>query len=156
MAVAPLNNNLNNTVATFYFDDPVYITIKDFTGPSAFAIAATVFSSIGGIFGFVEIVYATVFGRTIMAIIMGESSHCSCNADRQSHHRANGSGSRPISPFGFLGIFARQRIKRMIREEFPRLQDDCERGGMAAYIKEIGIDVGFLDGDGSMHQENPV
>lgn len=66
MTPTPLNNDLNLTFANFYFDDPsTYITIKDFTAPSPFAIATGVLSTLGGIFGFVEIVYGTIFGRTI-------------------------------------------------------------------------------------------
>ena len=53
-------------------------------------------------------------------------------------------GTRIISPFGLLGIFARRRVKRLINEQYPRLQEDINRGGMAAYISEIAIDAALV------------
>jgi hypothetical protein len=34
----------------------------------------------------------------------------------------------------------------MIHEQYPRLRDDCEKGGLASYVKEVAIDISFLDG----------
>lgn len=68
------NPDSNVTSATFHFDISPYIVLQDFSGPSPWAMTAVVLSTIGGILGFVEAAYAVIFGRTIVAIIMGEYS----------------------------------------------------------------------------------
>ncbi|KZP24959.1 hypothetical protein FIBSPDRAFT_856313, partial [Athelia psychrophila] len=54
-------------------------------------------------------------------------------------------GTRAISPFGLLGIVTRNRFKKLIHEQYPRIQEDIERGGMAAYVSEVAIDAGLMD-----------
>ncbi|KAF7986324.1 hypothetical protein HWV62_35298 [Athelia sp. TMB] len=95
--------------------------------PSALAWAASVTSSIGGIFAFLDGVFSLIFGRAIMAILFG---------------------SRAISPFGLLGVATRNRLKRLVREQYPARQEDIENGGrpgMAAYISEVAIDSALMD-----------
>lgn len=121
---------------------------KDLSGPSAFRLVVGVLSTIGGIFTFVDTIYAFVFGTTIVAIITG--MYCACTIFTPCAHTIMipaKLGSKPISPFGLLGIFASQKIMRMVGEQFPELRKDCERGGMASYIREVGINVGFVDDD---------
>lgn len=60
-------------------------------------------------------------------------------------------GTRVISPFGLLGMLTRNRFRRLIDEQYPRLQEDIERGGMAAYISEVAIDPGLVLTSTSAH-----
>ncbi|KZP14778.1 hypothetical protein FIBSPDRAFT_959370 [Athelia psychrophila] len=54
-------------------------------------------------------------------------------------------GTRAVSPFGLLGIVTHGRFKRLIHEQYPRMQEDIEHGGMAAYISEVAIDAALMD-----------
>ncbi|KZP15115.1 hypothetical protein FIBSPDRAFT_90657 [Athelia psychrophila] len=100
-------------------------TNRALSSPSpAFVAVARVISDIGGTFAFIEGLFALIFGRTIMAILFG---------------------NRAISPFGLLGIVTRNRFKKLIHKQFPRIQEDIERGGMAAYISEVAIDAALMD-----------
>ncbi|KZP24966.1 hypothetical protein FIBSPDRAFT_950668 [Athelia psychrophila] len=116
----------NATTAMFSFDFQTLITQRALTIGSTSAIESVVhvLSNLGGLFAFVEAVFALIFGRTIMAIIFG---------------------TRAISPFGLLGIVTRNRFKKLIHEQYPRIQEDIERGGMAAYVSEVAIDAGLMD-----------
>ncbi|KZP21782.1 hypothetical protein FIBSPDRAFT_1044052 [Athelia psychrophila] len=115
-----------DTMATFSVNSHQRLyTHRVLISPSpAFLAVAHVISDVGGTFAFIEGLFALIFGRTIMAILFG---------------------SRAISPFGLLGIVTRNRFKKLIHEQFPRIQEDIERGGMAAYISEVAIDAALMD-----------
>lgn len=36
-------------------------------------------------------------------------------------------------------------LKRLIHEQYPNMQEDVDRGGMAAYISDVAIDAALLD-----------
>ncbi|KZP07930.1 hypothetical protein FIBSPDRAFT_996584 [Athelia psychrophila] len=114
----------NTSVATFSFNNFCQqILERDLSAPSTFSSVANALSEIGGTLSFIDGLFALIFGRTIAAILFG---------------------SRIISPFGFLGIVARNRLKRLIHEQYPRMLEDIERGGMAAYISEVAIDTALM------------
>ena len=52
-----------------------------------------------------------------------------------------------------LGLLAQARIRQGIIQQFPRLQEDCERGGLASYVKEVGVDVGYVDDEKEEEEE---
>ncbi|KZP14761.1 hypothetical protein FIBSPDRAFT_867881 [Athelia psychrophila] len=54
-------------------------------------------------------------------------------------------GTRIVSPFGLLGMVTHNRFKRLIHEQYPRIREDIEHGGMAAYISEVAIDTALID-----------
>ncbi|KZP03719.1 hypothetical protein FIBSPDRAFT_1055116 [Athelia psychrophila] len=58
-------------------------------------------------------------------------------------HAQHQIGTRIISPFGLLGVIARNRFRRLIHEQYPYMQEDIDRGGMAAYVSEVAIDAGL-------------
>ncbi|KZP24964.1 hypothetical protein FIBSPDRAFT_1041758 [Athelia psychrophila] len=66
----------NATTAMFSFDLQTLITqrVLTFGSPPAIESVVHVLSNLGGLFAFVEAVFALIFGRTIMAIIFGQSS----------------------------------------------------------------------------------
>ncbi|KZP02527.1 hypothetical protein FIBSPDRAFT_905770, partial [Athelia psychrophila] len=92
-------------------------------------------SEIGGVYAFMDGAFAFMFGRTMLAILFG---------------------TRAISPFGLLGIITRGRFRRLINEQYPYLQEDIERGGMAAYISEVAIDPGLVRSSESIHRRSRV
>ncbi|KZP14765.1 hypothetical protein FIBSPDRAFT_100323 [Athelia psychrophila] len=69
-------------------------------------------------------IFALLFGRTIAAIIFG---------------------TRIVSPFGLLGVVTHDRFKLKIKKQFPYMQEDIDRRGMAAYISEVAIDSALID-----------
>ncbi|KZP24969.1 hypothetical protein FIBSPDRAFT_929535 [Athelia psychrophila] len=116
----------NATTAMFSFDFQTLIRQRALTigSPPAIMSVVHILSNLGGLFAFVEAIFALIFGRTIMAIVFG---------------------TRAISPFGLLGIVTRNRFKKLIHEQYPRIHEDIERGGMAAYVSEVAIDAGLMD-----------
>lgn len=42
-------------------------------------------------------------------------------------------------------MVTRNRFKRLIHEQYPRMLQDIESGGMAAYISEVAIDAALVD-----------
>ncbi|KZP08590.1 hypothetical protein FIBSPDRAFT_874411 [Athelia psychrophila] len=54
-------------------------------------------------------------------------------------------GTRIVSPFGLLGMITHNRFKRLIHEQYPRMQEDIEHGGMAAYISDVAIDTALVE-----------
>ncbi|KAF7986265.1 hypothetical protein HWV62_35180 [Athelia sp. TMB] len=114
----------NSTLAMFDFVPyQQVVTQIDMTSPSIFVLVVRVLSGIGGTYAFLDGLFALIFGRVMVAILFG---------------------TRIISPFGLLGIVARRRFRRLINEQYPRLQEDINRGGMAAYISEIAIDAALV------------
>ncbi|KZP11602.1 hypothetical protein FIBSPDRAFT_962136 [Athelia psychrophila] len=123
--VNTVDSKNNTSISTFsYAPFQAFIAVRNLSSPSAFSMVAYVISSIGGIFAFINGGFTLVSGRTVMDILFG---------------------SRAISPFGLLGMVTRNRFKRLIHEQFPRMQQDIERGGMAAYISEVAIDAAMAD-----------
>ncbi|KZP15342.1 hypothetical protein FIBSPDRAFT_1048265 [Athelia psychrophila] len=122
----------NTTTAMFSCDYhyQMHMTHRDLTSPSGLALFAQALSGIGGVYAFIDGVFALIFGRTMLAILFG---------------------SKSISPFGLLGIVTRDRFRRLINEQYPRLQEDIERGGMAAYVSEVAVDPGLLLTSTSAH-----
>ncbi|KZP25073.1 hypothetical protein FIBSPDRAFT_929611 [Athelia psychrophila] len=122
----------NKTVANFSYSSWMQIQIRqrDLITPSAPALFAQALSAIGGIYASVDVLFALIFGRTVLAILFG---------------------SKIISPFGVLGIVTRDRLRHLINEQYPRLQEDIERGGMAAYVSEVAIDPGLVPNSTSAH-----
>ncbi|KZP14821.1 hypothetical protein FIBSPDRAFT_1048594 [Athelia psychrophila] len=115
----------SNTSATFSFNNFCQAVIqRQLTLPSSFSATAHVFSTVGGIIASVDGIFALIFGRTIVAIIVG---------------------TRFVSPFGLLGLVTRNRFKRLIHEQYPHMQEDIDRGGMVAYISEVAIDAALID-----------
>ncbi|KZP19008.1 hypothetical protein FIBSPDRAFT_893019 [Athelia psychrophila] len=100
------------------------ILTREFSRPSIFSSMAHVLSNVGGTLSFIDGLFALILGRTIIAIIFG---------------------TRIVSPFGLLGMVTHNRFKRLIHEQFPRMQEDIDHGGMAAYISEVAIDAALID-----------
>ncbi|KZP28695.1 hypothetical protein FIBSPDRAFT_1039439 [Athelia psychrophila] len=119
-------SGFNTSMAMFSFNAyyQQQILIRDFTPPSIVASVARVLSTIGGTLTAINGLFALVFGRTIMAILFG---------------------TRIVSPFGLLGMVTRNRFKRLIHEQYPRMQEDIDHGGMAAYISEVAIDAALMN-----------
>ncbi|KAF7986357.1 hypothetical protein HWV62_35364 [Athelia sp. TMB] len=154
--MAALDSEPNITTATFMpspYPNNNFIIQRNVTcvsSPSPVVLVATVLSNIGGIFAFIDGIFSLIFGRTIMAILFGQSTH---SFSVYPHaHSSNPflyhSGSRVVSPFGMLGIVTRNRYKRLIHEQYPAMQEDIENGGrlgMAAYISEVAIDAALVD-----------
>ncbi|KZP05556.1 hypothetical protein FIBSPDRAFT_967186 [Athelia psychrophila] len=115
----------NTSMSSFSFNrHRQQFLLRDLRPPSIFSSVAQVLSDIGGTLSSIDGVFALVLGRTIVAILFG---------------------SRVISPFGLLGMVTRDRFKRLIHEQYPRMLDDIERGGMAAYISEVAINAALID-----------
>ncbi|KZP13198.1 hypothetical protein FIBSPDRAFT_936470 [Athelia psychrophila] len=113
------------TTAIFSIDpNQQRVTQRVLSAPSVLLSVAHVLSAVGGTFAFIDGLFALIFGRTIMGILLG---------------------NRAISPFGLLGIVTRNRFKRLIHEQYPLIQEDIDRGGMAAYISEVAIDAALMD-----------
>ncbi|KZP25022.1 hypothetical protein FIBSPDRAFT_929571 [Athelia psychrophila] len=131
-----VSSGSNTTTASFScsWQSQRQITHRDLSAPSALAVLAGAISSIGGVYAFIDGVFALIFGRTMLAIMFG---------------------TRAISPFGILGMITRNRFKRLIHEQYPYLQEDIERGGMAAYVSEVAIDPGLVQSD-SAHRRSRV
>ncbi|KAF7986301.1 hypothetical protein HWV62_35252 [Athelia sp. TMB] len=120
-----VDSGSNSSLATFSFVPYQQVaTTLDMSSSSTFITVAHVLSDIGGTYAFLDGLFALIFGRTMVAILFG---------------------TRIISPFGLLGILARQRFRHLINLQFPRLQDDIDRGGMAAYISEVAIDAALVN-----------
>ncbi|KZP13556.1 hypothetical protein FIBSPDRAFT_897326 [Athelia psychrophila] len=118
-------SEFNTSMAMFSFNNyQNAIITRDFSPPSMFSSAAHVLSEIGGTLSFIDGLFALVFGRTIVAIIFGTCI---------------------ISPFGLLGLATHNRFKRLIHEQYPRMQEDIDHGGMAAYISEVAIDAALIN-----------
>ncbi|KAF7983504.1 hypothetical protein HWV62_21832 [Athelia sp. TMB] len=147
--------NDEGTSATFTFRPFQRAVIHQTLGStSAFPLIAGILASVGGIFTSINGLFALIFGRTVVAVILG---------------------SRSSSPFGLFGMLARGHFKRMIKKNFPRLradiegrddtddEDDLESGGasekqgekeesierhrrpgLAAYIHEVSIDTSYI------------
>ncbi|KZP15334.1 hypothetical protein FIBSPDRAFT_958988 [Athelia psychrophila] len=94
--------------------------ISSSSGPALFAQALSAF---GGLYTSIDVVFALIFGRTVLAILFS---------------------TRAISPFGLLGLITRHRFRRLINEQYPRLQEDIEHDGMTTYISEVAIDPGLV------------
>lgn len=41
-------------------------------------------------------------------------------------------------------MLTRNRYQRLIHEQYPYMQEDIERRGMAAYVSEVAIDAGLI------------
>ncbi|KAF7986264.1 hypothetical protein HWV62_35178 [Athelia sp. TMB] len=95
------------------------VTHLDMSSPSFLILLAHLLSGIGGTYAFLDGLFGLIFGRAIGAILFG---------------------TRVISPFGLLGVAMRSRFRRLINEQYPRLQEDINQGGMAAYVNEVAID----------------
>ncbi|KAF7983512.1 hypothetical protein HWV62_21848 [Athelia sp. TMB] len=135
----------SSTTATFRFHPFQRVVVQqDLSQQTIFMLVIHIFSNIGGIFAFIELVYAIIFGRTVVAIVMG---------------------SRPISPFGLFGMVAHKYFKKAINKDFPRMYNDIagiydiagangtqnlgqganERmRGIAGYISEVAIDTALV------------
>lgn len=57
----------------------------------------------------------------------------------------NSIGSKPISPLGVLGLLARKKLKEAIHQQYPRLRDEVESGGMASFIRDVAVEVDVLE-----------
>lgn len=132
---------------SFNYYQPQIIT-RDFSPPSILSSVTHVLSDIGGTLSFIDGLFALVFGRTIVAIVFGQS-HLTAPIPAFfrlcSECAEHASGTRVVSPFGLLGVVTHNRFKHLIHEQFPRMQEDIERGGMAAYISEVAIDAALVD-----------
>ncbi|KZP25062.1 hypothetical protein FIBSPDRAFT_929604 [Athelia psychrophila] len=117
----------NTTTASFScsWQTQMQITHRDLISLSTPVMLALALSKIGGVYAFIDGVFALIFGRTMLAILFG---------------------SKAISPFGVLGMLTRKRFARSINAEYPHLQADIEHRGMAAYISEVAIDPGIITG----------
>lgn len=105
-----------------------------------------IISSFGGIYSLVEGIFAFIFGRSLISIITGKSY--SAIHVNDSDCIVHGAGSRPISPFGVIGILLRRRFRRLINEQFPLLRGEFAERGLASFIKEVAIDVDFISPTG--------
>ncbi|KZP25049.1 hypothetical protein FIBSPDRAFT_403044 [Athelia psychrophila] len=119
-----VDSGSNTTTASFScnWQSQRQTTRRALTSASGLSQFVTAISAIGGIYSFIDVTFALFFGRTILAILFG---------------------TRIISPFGLLGVIARNRFRRLIHEQYPYMQEDIDRGGMAAYISEVAIDAGL-------------
>lgn len=105
------------------------------------SIVPQLLSSLGGAYAFIEGIFALVFGRSLLSVLTGISN---CHFPALPHSTmVCFSGSRPISPFGILGMFARTQLENMIHKKYPGLKAETERNGLAAYAREVAIDVAF-------------
>ncbi|KZP15327.1 hypothetical protein FIBSPDRAFT_1048252 [Athelia psychrophila] len=127
-----VDSESTNTTArlTCSWQNQKRITHRILTPPSGLMLFAQALSAIGGLYASIDGVYAFVFGRTMLAILFG---------------------SKIISPFGLLGILTRNRLRRLINEQYPHMQEDIKRGGMAAYVSEVAIDPGLVPNSTSAH-----
>ncbi|KZP14776.1 hypothetical protein FIBSPDRAFT_935566 [Athelia psychrophila] len=115
----------NTSMATFSFNAFQWqILQRDARPPSIFSSVAHVISQTGGTLSAIDGIFALIFGRTIMAIIFG---------------------TRIVSPFGLLGMVTHNHFKELIHKDYPKLQEDIDRRGMAAYISEVAIDAALMD-----------
>ncbi|KZP05545.1 hypothetical protein FIBSPDRAFT_1054027 [Athelia psychrophila] len=145
--ITSVDSRSNTSVATFSFNNFCQqVLARDFSAPSIFSSIAYVLSEIGGTLSFIDGLFALVFGRTIMAILFGQSYSPIPPPYVGSHveYAEYVPGSRLISPFGLLGIVARKRLKRLIHVQYPHMLEDIECGGMAAYVSEVAIDAALM------------
>ncbi|KZP23091.1 hypothetical protein FIBSPDRAFT_930796 [Athelia psychrophila] len=132
-----VDSGSNTTTASFScsYKSQRQITYRSLSSPSGLVLFVKAISEIGGVYAFMDGAFAFMFGRTMLAILFG---------------------ARAISPFGLLGIITRGRFRRLINEQYPYLQEDIERGGMAAYISEVAIDPGLVRSSESIHRRSRV
>lgn len=80
------------TSATFTFQPFQQVVVHQTLGStSPFPIVAGILSRVGGIFAAIDGLFALIFGRTVMAVIMGEYSrtalHClALSRQTKTHH----------------------------------------------------------------------
>ncbi|KZP04354.1 hypothetical protein FIBSPDRAFT_1054733 [Athelia psychrophila] len=150
----------NVSVATFSFNTFCQAIIqRQLSPPSLFAEAARVLSTVGGTMASIDGIFALLFGRTIAAILFGQSHfpafpHKFAIPRSAYAHRAP--GTRIVSPFGLLGVVTHNRFKRLIHQQYPHMQGDIDRGGMAAYISEVAIDAALIDSPPAPRSTTPI
>ncbi|KDQ64092.1 hypothetical protein JAAARDRAFT_52085 [Jaapia argillacea MUCL 33604] len=83
-------------------------------------------ATVGGFFTIVDGTFAILFGITLFSVILG---------------------SKAISPFGALGLFMRQKLRRAIRDQYPALRGQIQEGGMATFLHDFAVDIDILDDD---------
>lgn len=44
-----------------------------------------------------------------------------------------------------MGVVARSRFRRLIQEHYPLLREECSKGGMSSFLKDVAVDVGFIE-----------
>ncbi|KAE9398099.1 hypothetical protein BT96DRAFT_920985 [Gymnopus androsaceus JB14] len=99
----------------------MYMPVEEFISPTISTTIFNVLSKAGGLFASGNGFFILIFGRSIWAVIVG---------------------GRPLSPFGIFGWIP--SVKRNIHLHYPHLQSDCERGGMASFVEEVGMNVGIV------------
>jgi hypothetical protein len=58
---------------------------------------------------------------------------------------AKTTGARELSPFGLTGQMLQRSYRDAIHQQFPSLKDDLQKDGIASFLKEVVIDIGFLE-----------
>ena len=98
-------------------------------------------SNLGGVFTVIDGVFAMIFGATLITIIFGEFSY---EKSTTLVITLCIPGSKPISPFGILGLAVRQKLKGAIQERYPLLKEEIRQGGMASFIKDVAVESNML------------
>ncbi|KII87840.1 hypothetical protein PLICRDRAFT_125111 [Plicaturopsis crispa FD-325 SS-3] len=81
-------------------------------------------ASLGGVFSSADGVFALIFGWPLIALLFG---------------------SKPLSPFGLVGMLARSRIYAAVQELYPSLKKEVNEGGIASFLKDTAVDLAILD-----------
>lgn len=48
----------------------------------------------------------------------------------------------------------RARLRQLMQQNYPRLREECAHGGLASYIKQVALDVGFVDDEDDEYSES--
>lgn len=54
-------------------------------------------------------------------------------------------GSKEISPFGAVGLFVRQKLRKGINEKYPSMENELQQGGMASFLRDMSMEVDLLE-----------
>ncbi|KDQ60234.1 hypothetical protein JAAARDRAFT_46017 [Jaapia argillacea MUCL 33604] len=93
----------------------------------------TILSSLGllgGVFTVVETIFAMLFGMTLLALVFG---------------------TKTISPFGTLGLFAHKNLRNAILLQYPNLRDEIRQGGVATFLHDVALELKILDDENLGH-----
>ncbi|KAE9407221.1 hypothetical protein BT96DRAFT_914811 [Gymnopus androsaceus JB14] len=99
----------------------MYMPVEEFTSSTTLTAILSALSKAGGLFASANGFFVLLFGRSVWAVI---------------------AGGRPLSPFGIFGWIP--SVKRNIHLHYPLLQSECEKGGMASFVEEVGMNVGIV------------
>lgn len=117
-----------------------WIASEEIISTSIAGAALQIISTVGGVYVVVNGIFFFIFGRSLLAVIIGT------NLQSSVHHVCRYAelpeGGRPLSPFGLSSLFP--SFKKAISDAYPDMQQDLKSKGMARFVHEVAMDVGVV------------